>query len=134
MSLGDRSSHSAELGAFGALISAMGGGGDAGNMFPQSDADDLRQGCRFIPGNVTVARRGGQTVRFVNSCGPCCWYWEFSDGSRIYHYDPLTYASIGRHNHPDAWPVEGELAGPCPNCGNPHTNGGDVPANKTSAS
>lgn len=117
------------LAGFGSLINAMGGGGDRGNMFPQSDADDLRHGARFIPGEVTDARRKGEVVNFVNSCGPCCWYWEFADGSRVYHFDPLTYSQIGRTNHGDKWSREsGGLAGKCPDCGNEHTIGGFIEA------
>ena len=48
------------MAGFGALINALGGGGDQGNMFPQSDADDFASGARFVPGEVTLARRAGQ--------------------------------------------------------------------------
>jgi len=124
------------LGAFGSLINAMGGGGDRGNMFPQSDADDFSAGARFIPGQVTLDRRAGKTVHFVHECGPCCWYWEFEDGSRTYHYERFAYDQIGRANHGDAWSSgEGSktLAGPCPDCGNEHTNGGHHAATTTAS-
>lgn len=35
------------------------GGGDRGATFPRSDVEDLSRGLRFIPGEVTVARRQG---------------------------------------------------------------------------
>ena len=48
--------------------------------FPSDDAKDFQHGARFIPGDVTLARRVGQPVEFVQSCGnACCWYWEFKD-------------------------------------------------------
>lgn len=118
------------LSGFGRLINAMGGGGDRGNMFPQSDADDFSNGARFIPGEVTVARRRGEAVSFVRNCGPCCWYWEFADSSRTYHFEPFTYSQIGHINHGEDWSKEsGLLAGTCPDCGNEHTNGGHIEAN-----
>jgi hypothetical protein len=83
-----------DLADFGSLISAIGGGGDRGNSFPKSDADDIGKGARFIPAEVTYARRAGQVVMFVTNCGPCCWFWEFPNGKRSYHYDADTYQSI----------------------------------------
>jgi len=124
------------LGAFGSLINAMGGGGDRGNMFPQSDADDFTDGARFIPGEVTLARREGKTVRFVQECSRCCWYWEFEDGSRTYHFDRPTFKRIARANHGDSWSPGDEsqpLAGTCPDCGNEHTNGGHHAATTTAS-
>jgi hypothetical protein len=86
--------------------------GDTGASFPRSDAEDLSRGARFIPGEVTLARRDGKKVPFMNACGPNCWYWQLPDSSRIYHFDPMVHA---------------QLAGaPCPQCGNPNTSGGTV--------
>lgn len=119
---------SEEKAAFGRLISGMGGGLDRGSLFPRTDAEDLGKGARFIPGEVTLARRAGQQVLFVMNCGPNCWYWEMPDGSRIYHYDPEIYEVIGRRNHGEDWTREDGPAGACTNCGNPHTAGGTVPA------
>lgn len=120
-------------GDFGALVNALSGGGDRGNIFPQSDSDELRQGARFIPGGVTDARRRGETVTFTQNCGPCCWYWEFPDGTRTYHYDPITFREIGVQNNGAEWAKSESTssgfdgpAGPCPNCGNEHTHGGTV--------
>ena len=115
-------------GAFGMLINAMGGGGDAGQSFPASDAADLSSGARFIPGEVTLERRAGKRVSFINVCtSQCCWYWELEDGTRIYHFSPSDYNEIGRHNNGADWNREGAVpAGPCPRCGNLHTNGGTV--------
>ena len=105
--------------------------GDTGASFPRSDAEDMSRGARFIPGEVTLARRAGQKVQFVCDCGPNCWYWLMPDGSRIYHYDPMTYDSIGTVNGRKK--VEKEYGfvfeggpGPCHHCGNPNTNGGTV--------
>jgi hypothetical protein len=62
------------------------GGGDTGNLFPKSDADDLRKGAQFIPGEVTDARRAGQKVRFDQSSScPDSWYWEMPDGKKYLH-------------------------------------------------
>lgn len=69
--------------SFGAMISALGGGGDRGNSFPASDAEDLASGARWIPGEVTLARRRGEQVRFDQTTPN--WYWELSEGSRIKH-------------------------------------------------
>lgn len=122
-----------EVSAFALLASALGAGGgdgDMGNSFPRSDAEDLSTGARFIPGEVTMARRRGQMVQFETKCGPNCWYWKMPDGSRIYHFDPMTYENIARANGQTK--VKGEhgeryaVAGPCPHCGNVHTSGGTV--------
>lgn len=104
---------------FGMLISALGGGGDKGNMFPQSDADDMGKGARFIPGEVTDARRRGETVEFNTDCetSPCCWFWRMPNGDRIFHYDPATSERI-KTNH----------GGICGDCGNMHTTGGTIKA------
>lgn len=126
MKKGTQRDWSDPLAGFGALISAMGGGGDKGNAFPQSDADDLATGARFIPGEVTMARRNGEKVTFVQECGPCCWYWQMPDGSKIYHFDPMTYEEIARANGKKCDGEPKEMAGPCPKCGNVHTNGGTV--------
>jgi hypothetical protein len=115
-----------DVAAFGLLANTMfDGGSDRGATFPRSDAEDMSRGARFIPGQVTLARRKGQTVDFVSDCGLCCWYWQMPDGSRIYHFDRFTYDGIARHNHGDQWDSK-TLAGICPNCGNTHTNGGTV--------
>lgn len=62
-------SNSADIAAFGFLINALGGGGNKGSVFPENDANDFFKGARFIPGEVTLARRAGQTVDFVVECG-----------------------------------------------------------------
>ena len=113
--------------AFGLLINAMSGGRDQGSIFPRSDAEDMSRGARFIPGEVTLARRDGQTVDFVTTCGLNCWYWLMPNGLRIYHYDSFVYEQIARHNNGDGWTRDSRMpAGPCPNCGNPFTRGGTV--------
>jgi len=131
-----RYSNMSEIAAFGfqasALDSGKSGDGDTGASFPRIDAEDLSKGARFIPGGVTLARRDGKKVNFVTECSPNCWYWEMPDGSRIYHYDPMTYYQIGTANGRKA--VRGEYGdmhfedgpGPCPHCGNPNTNGGTI--------
>jgi hypothetical protein len=67
-------------------VSAMSGGGDRGSPFPQSDADDLGRGARYIPGEVTLARRDGRTVRFEqpDDSDPKTWFWLFDDDTRIH--------------------------------------------------
>ncbi len=131
----ERYSDMSEMAAFGFLINALdgrrGGDGDIGSSFPRTDAEDMSRGARFIPGEVTMARRAGKKVCFVTECGPNCWYWEMLDGTRIYHYDPMTHHSIGTANGRKE--VKGEYsthfedgAGPCPHCGNPNTNGGTI--------
>ena len=60
-----------DMGAFGLIANAMGGGGDRGQSFPHSDAEDFTRGVRFVPGEVTLARRRGEVVEFVQKCGPC---------------------------------------------------------------
>ena len=106
----------------GILASAFGGGGDRGNSFPQRDADDFQKGVRFVPGEVTLARRRGEQVTFVNKCGQCCWYWQMPDGSRIYHWERGTFEAIARANNR---PPTGDV-GPCPHCQNVHTSGGTI--------
>jgi len=132
----ERYSNMSEMAAFGFLLNALdnrrGGDGDIGASFPRTDAKDMSKGARFIPGEVTLARRAGKKVNFVTECGPNCWYWEMPDGSLIYHYDPMTYHQIGTAN--DRKTVEGKYGdthfedgpGPCPHCGNVNTSGGTI--------
>ena len=121
-----------DMAAFGFLINALGsrgrGDGDTGQSFPRSDAEDFSRGVRFVPGEVTLARRRGERVNFVSDCTPVCWYWEMKDRTKIYHWDRYTFEKIARENG-KTWP-EGEAfrgdAGPCPSCGNPNTSGRTV--------
>lgn len=129
----DKYSKVSDAAMFGFLINALDGGlqgdGDRGQTFPRSDAEDLSRGLRFIPGDVTVARRKGERVVFVDRCThACCWYWQFEDGSRTYYWERSDYESIAECNgrvkdeqgkYPDG-------VGPCPACGNVHTKGGHV--------
>ncbi len=132
---GERYSNMSEMAVFGFLVNAMegerGGDGDTGSSFPRTDAEDMSKGARFIPGEVTLARRAGKKVNFVTKCGPNCWYWEMPDGTRIYHYDQSMYEAIGsangRQEEEDSIGVcfvDG--AGSCPLCGNENTSGGTV--------
>jgi hypothetical protein len=130
----ERYSNMSPLAALGFLANAMesgqGGDGDRGSTFPRSDAEDLSRGARFIPGEVTVARREGKKVEFHSNCTPNCWFWLMPDGSRIFHYDSMTYRAIGRENKrtpKDDGSFDGG-PGNCPRCGNPHTSGGTVKA------
>jgi hypothetical protein len=102
---------------FGTLINAFDGGGDVGKSFPQSDAEDLGRGARFIPGEVTMARRAGKEISFVTSCqaSSCCWYWQMPDGSRIYHFERYQFERL-RDEHGSV----------CPECGNAHICGGTI--------
>ena len=116
--------------AFGSLINALSGGkgGDIGQSFPQSDADDFSKGLRFVPGEVTLARRRGDVVKFHQPCSnKCCWYWQFPDGSRTYYWESNDFESIKKANRAKGIYTEGkEGVGPCPLCNNPHTTGGHI--------
>lgn len=124
------------LAGFGFLVNALEsrgqGDGDRGASFPRSDAEDMSRGARFIPGDVTLARRRGEKVRFISECSANCWHWVLPDGNKIFHFDSMTYDSIGRTNKRKVLKSDGfgaqfeDGAGPCPHCGNPHTNGGRV--------
>ena len=118
------------MGGFGALANAFGSnrGGDVGSSFPQSDADDFSHGVRFVPGEVTLARRAGKKVTFVQRCqNSCCWYWQMPDGTKIYHWDRYYFEQIAQANG-HKW--EGNEfngnAGACPQCGNVNTSGGTI--------
>ena len=75
------------MAAFAALANALGGeqGRDVGAMMPQSDVDDFQNGARWIPGEVTLARRRGEKVDFVQKGEQSKWYWRMPDGTRINH-------------------------------------------------
>lgn len=131
----ERYSKMSVMATFGFLANALDDGksddGDTGASFPRSDAEDMSKGARFIPGEVTLARRAGKKIEFVTECGPNCWYWKMPDGSRHYHFDPIAYRQIGTANRRKQ--VRGKYsprfedgAGPCPRCGNSHTSGGTV--------
>ena len=119
MARGERYSDMGGLGAFGLLVNAIGGGGDVGQSFPQSDAEDFSRGAKFIPGEVTLARRKGQVVHFVATCqsSTCCWYWQIPAGPRIYHFEQHNFHRL-RDEHD----------GVCPECGNTNISGGNIPA------
>lgn len=125
----DKYSHMDGIAGFGFLVNALSGGGDRGQSFPQSDAEDLSRGLRFIPGEVTVARREGKRVVFMQPCNhPCCWHWQFDDGSRTYYWERWDYQNIAQANGKEK-NSEGNYAdgaGPCPDCGNTHTRGGHI--------
>lgn len=113
--MNDKYRHMDDLTAFGFLINAIGGGGDVGQSFPQSDAEDMSRGLRFIPGEVTVARRRGERVTFNQPCeNRCCWYWQFKDGSRTYYWERRDFESFGKDK--------------CSACGNEHVSGGHIKA------
>lgn len=99
------------------------------NIFPPADAQDLSRGARYIPGAVTVARREGKRVAFVQQCAnQCCWYWQFPNGDRIYHWNRGDFHCIAIANK--RWDGSGGEfsgdAGPCPDCGNTFTRGQSV--------
>lgn len=126
-----------ELVSLGFLANAfdphsLAGDGDRGCSFPRSDAEDMSRGARFIPGEVTLARRRGERVEFIQECGPCCWYWLFPSGDRHYHWDGLDYENIARANGQDTSKRDkfgywAGVAGACNRCGNVNTNGGLMP-------
>ena len=106
---GDRYSSDNPIAAFGTLIAALGGGGDRGQTSTASDAEDFGRGARFVPDEVTVARRRGEEVHFHTSCqaSTCCWYWQMPNGGLIYHYDRNDFEKLRDHHQ-----------GVCPECGN----------------
>lgn len=127
--MADKYSNFDEVTVLGFLMNAISGGSDTGQTFPQSDAEDMSRGLRFIPGEVTVARRRGEIVPFTDKCAhPCCWYWQFQDGSRTYYWERWDYERIaetnGKTKNDKGNYIDG--AGPCPNCGNQHTRGGHI--------
>lgn len=63
----------------GIIANALGGGGDRGNAFPESDCRDLRNGAWFIPGEVTIARRQGKLVTYNRETRT----WTFPDGGTL---------------------------------------------------
>lgn len=116
-----------DLADFGMLVNSMdgnrGGDGDSGSIFPRSDATDLGNGARFIPGEVTTARRAGKKVQFQQPCkNQCCWFWQMPDGSRIYHYEISSSEQLKKENE-----------GVCPNCGNDYINGGTMSVEQATA-
>lgn len=124
-----------EVAAFGLMANALdpskGADGDTNASFPRSDAEDMSKGARFIPGEVTLARRAGKKVEFITECGRNCWYWKLPDNTRIYHFDPINYQLIGKANgrrqvKTDSGMFFEDGAGPCPDCKNPNTHGGKV--------
>ena len=118
MAKGDRYHDLGGTAGFGLLANALfDRGGDAGASFPRSDAEDMSRGARFIPGDVTLARRRGEGIHFNTSCrtSTCCWYWQMPNGSRIYHFDRGEHEKLmGKHD------------GKCPECGNANIRGGIV--------
>ena len=127
----DKYAHISGLVALGFLTNAIGGGGDRGQSFPRSDAEDLSRGLRFIPGEVTDARRKGERVEFVNECShPRCWYWQFPDGSRTYYWERWDYESIATENgvalEENEYGTKAGDTGRCRVCGNTHTSGGHI--------
>jgi len=106
------------------ILSVVGGyRGDPRNPKPSSDISDLSSGARYIPDEVTLARKEGKDVQFINLCGQCCWYWKMPDGSKIYHWYEPEYQRIAERNG-KSLPTEEVL--PCPICGNIHTKGEKV--------
>ena len=64
---------------FAALASAFEGGRDIGATIPASDAKDFHDGARYIPGEVTLARRNGERVTFDRGAHK----WTMPDGTVI---------------------------------------------------
>jgi len=118
MGRGDGYSKESETAARAFLLAAMGEGGDKGQAFPQSDAEDLSRGAAYIPHEITLARRRGDKVQFCTDCQfASCWYWQMPDGSRIYHYGG---SELDRR-------FQEEHGGRCPECGNTNLKGETVP-------
>ncbi len=105
------------------VLTLIGGRGDPHNPKPSSDLGDLSSGARYIPDEVTLARKEGKSIQFITICGQCCWYWQMPDGSRIYHYYEPEYQRIAERNGKS---LSTEETLPCHICGNIHTKGGLV--------
>ena len=67
------------LGDFGMFVNAFSGGGNTGNVFPEDDAIDFRNGAKHIPDQVTTARQSGERVTFY----PSEHKWKMPDGSFV---------------------------------------------------
>lgn len=123
------------------------------SAFPSDDAKDMANGARFIPGDVTLARRVGQPVNFVQACpNSVCWYWEFHDANanrrrgRIRDFGPSyyghprldygmdEYGDSGRNRYKPGQriyyfdryifeTIRDQHNGVCPRCGNTHISG-----------
>ena len=50
---------------------------------PEGDALDFLNGARYIPSEVTDARRNGQKVVFHMVLGEKNWYWKMPDGTKV---------------------------------------------------
>ena len=64
--------------SFAQLVSGM-----SPSIFPPDDAQDIKNGATYIPGEVTVARRAGKKVDFVQEGDASQWYWRMPDGSHV---------------------------------------------------
>ena len=65
--------------AFASMASILSGGGNRGAIHPVDDATDISKGARYIPGEVTDARRAGQRVIFHEDLHQ----WQMPDGKMI---------------------------------------------------
>lgn len=68
-----------DLVGFLAAACLLGGGGNENNFVPIDDVQDFQKGARYIPGEVTLARRQGRRVVFH----PDQKKWMMPDGSWI---------------------------------------------------
>lgn len=64
---------------FMAAAALLSGGRNEGAAVPIDDATDVQNGARYIPGEVTLARRRGERVVF----NPEQHTWRMPDGSEI---------------------------------------------------
>ncbi|MCP6719790.1 MAG: hypothetical protein KJI72_00485 [Patescibacteria group bacterium] len=115
MAAGDRRSSKVGFYVLGSLVRGS-----------ERSTEDLDRGAQYVPEKVVRARQAGEEVDFVTNCGPCCWYWELPNSSRIFHCERRVREDIARRNGRRR---DGKVlgnAGPCPHCGNRHTNGEKV--------
>lgn len=68
-----------DLATFLAAAALLSGGRNEGAAVPIDDATDAMHGARYIPGEVTLARRRGERVVFH----PERHKWTMPDGSEI---------------------------------------------------
>jgi len=60
------------------------GGGNKDSIIPEDDIYDMHRGAQSIPGEVTDARRRGETVRYINPTeGLPNGEWIMPDGRRL---------------------------------------------------
>lgn len=71
-----------DLAAFLGMVNSL-KDGKGKTLVPDADLADVENGATEIPGEVTDARRRGETVTFVQNRPREQWHWQMPDGSRV---------------------------------------------------